>query len=89
VRRRPGARICEEAQVDDDPIRRGDGEPLTIDCDECAMQGSGVCDDCVVTFICSRRPGEAVVVDVAEERALRLLSGVGLLPGLRHVRRTG
>jgi hypothetical protein len=53
------------------------------------MQGTSACADCVVTFICSREPGEAVVVDVAEERALRLLSGAGLLPALRHVRRTG
>lgn len=65
------------------------GQPLTIDCDECAMQGTDACDDCLVTFICSREPGEAVVVDVAEERAIRLLSGAGLLPELRHVRRTG
>jgi hypothetical protein len=43
----------------------------------------------VVTFICSRSPGEAVIVDVAEERAIRLLSRAGLLPELRHVRRTG
>jgi hypothetical protein len=64
-------------------------EPLTIDCDECAMQDTDACADCVVTFICSREPGEAVVVDVAEERAIRLLSGAGLLPQLRHVRRTG
>jgi hypothetical protein len=62
---------------------------LIIDCDECALQGTAACDDCVVTFICSREAGEAVVVDVAEERAIRLLSGAGLLPGLRHVRRTG
>jgi hypothetical protein len=68
---------------------RSEGEPLTIDCDECAMQGTSACADCVVTFICSREPGEAVVVEVAEERALRLLSGAGLLPALRHVRRTG
>jgi hypothetical protein len=53
------------------------------------MQGTDACGDCVVTFICSREPGEAVVVDVAEERAIRLLSGAGLLPELRHVRRTG
>ena len=66
-----------------------DGGSLTIDCDECAMQGTDACADCVVTFICSREPGEAVVVDVAEERAIRLLSGAGLLPELRHVRRTG
>ena len=70
---------------------RGDGDRdgLTIDCDECVMQGTDACSDCVVTFICSREPGEAVVVDVAEERAIRLLSGAGLLPRLRHVRRTG
>ena len=68
---------------------RGDGDGLTIDCDECVMQGTDACSDCVVTFICSREPGEAVVVDVAEERAIRLLSGAGLLPRLRHVRRTG
>jgi hypothetical protein len=67
----------------------GSGDGLVIDCDECAMQGTSACDDCVVTFICSRQPGEAVVVDVAEERALRLLSSGGLLPRLRHVRRTG
>lgn len=71
------------------PAPRDDDQSLTIDCDECAMQGTSACGDCVVTFICSREPGEAVVVDVAEERALRLLSGAGLLPGLRHVRRTG
>lgn len=51
------------------------GEPVRIDCDECAMQHTEVCADCVVTFICSRQPDEAVVVDVAEVRALRLLAG--------------
>ncbi len=76
------------------PDRRPDrpapaGDSFTIDCDDCAMQGTSACTDCVVTFICSREPGEAVVVDVSEARALRLLSGAGLLPGLRHVRRTG
>ena len=75
------------------PDRR-DGDPAaagsrTIDCDDCAMQGTAACADCVVTFICSRAPGEALVIDVAEERALRLLSGAGLVPELRHVRRTG
>jgi len=71
-----------------DPPPRRDGV-LVIDCDDCAMQGTSACSDCVVTYICSRAPGEAVVVDVAEERAIRLLSGAGLLPQLRHVRRTG
>lgn len=62
---------------------------VRIDCDECAMQHTEVCDDCVVSFICSRQPDEAVVVDVSEVRALRLLSRAGLVPELRHVRRTG
>jgi hypothetical protein len=66
----------------------GDGV-LRIDCDDCAMQGTECCADCLVTFICSREPGEAVVVDVAEARALRTLSEAGLLPASRHVRRTG
>ena len=71
------------------PAERPPGGGMTIDCDDCAMQGTSACADCVVTFICSREPGEAVVVDVAEARAIRLLSGAGLLPELRHVRRTG
>lgn len=66
-----------------------DGRWFTIDCDECVMQGTEVCDDCVVTFLCGREPGEAVVVDVQEARAMRLLAGAGLVPGLRHVRRSG
>lgn len=68
-----------------DPIRG----PIRIDCGDCAMEHSQVCDDCVVTFICSREPHEALVVDVAEVRALRLLGDVGLTPQLRHRRRTG
>lgn len=73
--------------ADDDAV--ADSHSLRIDCDECVMQHTPTCDDCVVTFICSRREDEAVVVDVAEVRALRLLSNAGLVPELRHVRRTG
>jgi hypothetical protein len=53
------------------------------------MEGSSHCEDCVVTFICERDPNDAVVIDVAEERAVRLLIDAGLVPGLRHVPRTG
>jgi hypothetical protein len=62
---------------------------LTIDCDACVMQHTPTCDDCLVTFICSTEPRGAVVIDVAEARALRLLSDSGLVPELRHRRRTG
>lgn len=72
--------------ADDDAVAHA--QTLRIDCDECAMQHTPTCDDCLVTFIC-RRPDEAVVVDVAEVRAMRLLSDAGLVPELRHVRRTG
>ncbi len=57
---------------------------LTIDCDECRMRGSHACDDCVVTFVVGRRPGEALVIDVEEERAVRMLARAGLVPELRH-----
>jgi hypothetical protein len=62
---------------------------MEISCDECVMQGTDACEDCVVTFLCGREPGEAVVIDVEEERALRLLADAGLAPTLRHRRRTG
>jgi hypothetical protein len=64
-------------------------EPLIIDCDDCVMQHTRTCDDCVVTFICRAEPASAVVIDVVEARALRMLSDSGLVPGLRHRRRTG
>ena len=64
-------------------------DPLLISCAECVMEGTDACADCVVTFLCEREPGEAVVIDVAEARALRLLEQGGLAPSLRHRRRTG
>jgi len=60
---------------------------LRIDCDDCAMQGTAACADCVVTFLCCRDEDSAVVIDVAEVRALRLLRDAGLAPALRHQRR--
>lgn len=58
-----------------------------INCDDCAMHNTNACDDCVVTFICGREADEAVVFDVAEARAVRLLGDVGLVPRLRQVPR--
>ena len=55
-----------------------------IDCDSCVMQHTYACDDCVVTFVTSREPGDALVIDVAEERAVRALQREGMLPDLRH-----
>lgn len=61
----------------------GDGA-FTIDCADCSHRHSHVCDDCVVSFIVDREPDDALVVDADEARAVRLLAGAGLLPGVRH-----
>ncbi len=50
------------------------------------MRDTSACDDCVVTFVVGREPGEALVIDVAEELVVRS-SWAGLVPGLRHRRR--
>ena len=62
---------------------------LRIDCDECALQGSPACEDCVVSFLVRSDARTSVVVDLAEARAVRLLAEGGLAPPLRHVRTTG
>jgi hypothetical protein len=58
---------------------------LTIDCFECVMRATKACDDCVVSFVVGREPGEALVIDVDEARAVRMLADAGLVPRLRHV----
>jgi hypothetical protein len=62
---------------------------VEINCETCVMQASDACADCVVTFVVNREPGDAIVIDVAEERAVRMLARSGLLPELRHRPRTG
>ena len=62
---------------------------MRIDCDECVRQHSTTCEDCVVTFLLGREADDAVVIDVREERKLRLLQDAGLVPALRHQPRTG
>jgi hypothetical protein len=55
---------------------------MLISCDDCRMQGTDACSDCVVSFIVERPEG-AVVFDAAEERAIREMNRAGLLPGVR------
>ena len=57
---------------------------MIIDCDTCAMQDTDTCADCVVSFVVAADPSEALVVDLAELRAIRLLGEAGLVPRLRH-----
>lgn len=59
---------------------------FTISCEECTMRATSACQDCVVTFLCERAPDDAVTIDLAEERAVRLLADGGLAPRLRHHR---
>jgi len=66
------------------PASPSPSEPLVIDCATCIGPTIGACDDCVVTFLCDRDPDDAVVIDVGEARALRLLADADLVPGLRH-----
>jgi len=61
-----------------------DGWVLRIDCATCVLDGTDACADCVVTFLVGHEPGQAVVVDAAEVRALRALARGGLTPALRH-----
>ncbi len=58
--------------------------PLVIDCNNCGMRGTDTCSDCLVTFLCRREEGDAVVIDLAERRALSVLADSGLVPPLRH-----
>ena len=62
---------------------------LRIDCDECALQATDACADCIISFLCGTEAGSPVVVDLAEARAMRLLDDAGLAPPLRHIRSTG
>ncbi len=59
-------------------------EVVSIDCATCVMRATSACDDCVVTFIVNREPGDALVIDVDEARALRELARAGMVPRLRH-----
>ncbi len=67
----------------------GDTEPtLRIDCDECVMQHTEACRDCVVSFIC-RAPEGPVEMGAGDANVVRLLGAAGLVPPLRHRRRAG
>jgi hypothetical protein len=61
--------------------------PLTIDCDQCSLRESDACRDCLVTFLLDREPDDAVVIDANEERAVRMLERVGLVPSIRYRQR--
>jgi hypothetical protein len=55
---------------------------MLIDCDTCTMRDIA-CEDCVVSYLLDRPEG-AVVLDLAEERALRELARAGLTPEVAY-----
>lgn len=59
-------------------------EVLVVSCDSCVMRASSACDDCVVSFFCDDSGAEAVVLDLEEQRVLKMLATAGLVPTLRH-----
>ena len=59
-------------------------QPLVISCDTCVMQKTAACDDCLMSFLCGDPHETAVVFDLAEQRAVRLLANAGMVPTLRH-----
>lgn len=63
-------------------------DSITIDCDTCIMKDTDACDDCVVTYLCEREPEVAVVIDLADFRAMKALADAGLVPELRHTTST-
>ena len=52
-------------------------ESVSISCDDCVLSGTSACEECVVTFLLGPTAGEAIVVDVAEARAVRMLRRAG------------
>ena len=64
-------------------------EGFVISCADCVMRETDACSECVVSFICGRDDDDAVVIDAAEVRAVRLLARAGLTPPLRHASRSG
>lgn len=68
---------------------------LTITCETCTMRDSHACGDCLMTYFCDEAAdgdaaphAGAVVLDLDEERAVRMLVSAGLVPTIRH-RATG
>ena len=59
---------------------------MRIDCDECAMQHTGACHDCVVGHLLHDLLGP-IEVDTEQAAALEVLADAGLVPGLRLVQR--
>jgi hypothetical protein len=64
---------------------------FTISCEECAMQATSACGDCVVTYLLDesaaseRGPTAMVDLDDEQARVVQLFGRAGMVPHLRHV----
>ncbi len=58
---------------------------MIIDCDDCTMNGTNVCDDCVVQSLV----GDSGILALAEEerQAIETMSSVGLISPIRLIER--
>lgn len=60
---------------------------ITISCDDCSMQCTAACDDCVVTFLLRSDPvgadPDTLVLDLEQARVVRLFGKAGLVPDLK------
>lgn len=59
---------------------------MLIDCDQCAMQKTPACNDCVVNHLLRDLAGP-IEVDPDSAEALDVLADVGLVPRLRMIPR--
>ena len=59
---------------------------MLIDCDECSMQHTDACEDCVVSLLLNEMLGP-IEVDREQAAALDVLADAGLVPTLRLVPR--
>jgi hypothetical protein len=59
---------------------------MRIDCDECVMQDTPACQDCVVGHLLHDLLGP-IEVDREQAVALEVLADAGLIPHLRLLRR--
>lgn len=57
---------------------------MKIDCNDCAMQHTAACDDCIVTALLDHRD-QAVVLSLDEARAIKALQRGGLAPQNRFL----
>lgn len=66
----------------------GHHEPMSsvISCDDCSMQHSSACDECIVTFVLNteaqleREPDTGLVLDFEQQRVVRWFTQAGMVP---------